>query len=189
MMNSLEKIFVTSIPSIQNVMIFHVQLFLFHGKLVVWVGGFMWLQYLGIPSWLMGLLLTGSTPYRNPIFTIQLSEYPPHFPTKNFNINPNHLFLKFFFSQKNHPPFAQLQPKPPAVCFGWVSFLKPKPAASATLKALAPSLAKSWCQFRPSLVMEICLRPVSAEVAGVWVAGVCWWKVAGFLYKKQLEIC
>ena len=131
-----------SIPSIPNVMIFHVQLFLFHGKLVVW--GW-WLRYF------RHLLMKGDcylprVPLQNSIFTIQLSEYPHIFPGKSFNPSP--FFSGFFLSSS---PFAQSAYLPSPVFRG-----KFPGNRLPFLEALAPSLAKSWCQFQ-SLVklMEI----------------------------------
>lgn len=109
-------------------MIFHVQLFLFHGK---------------------GDYCLPRVPLQNSIFTIQLSEYPHIFPGKSFNPSP--FFSGFFLSES---PFAQSAYLPSPVFRG-----KFPGNRLPFLEALAPSLAKSWCQFQ-SLVklMEISTR-------------------------------
>lgn len=117
---------------------------IFHGKLVVWVGG---LDILGISSW-KGIVAYQGYPYRiqGLLFTIQLSEYPHIFPGKSFNPSP--FFSGFFLSES---PFAQSAYFPSPVFRG-----KFPGNRLPFLEALAPSLAKSWCQFQ-SLVklMEI----------------------------------
>ena len=128
-------------------MIFHVQLFLFHGKLVVWVGG---IDILGISAW-KGIVAS--------IFTIQLTEYPRIFPGKSFNPSP--FFSGFFLSES---PFAQSAYLPSTLhLFFGVSFLETGCLFSRlwpqALQKAGVSFKASWSWWK--------FRPVSAEVAGL----------------------
>ena len=133
-------------------MIFHVQLFLFHGKLVVW--GW-WLRYF------RHLLMKGDcclpgVPPQNSIFTIQLSEYPHIFPGKSFNPSP--FFSGFFLSSS---PFAQSAYLPSPVFRGKF------PGNRLRLSRLWPqALQKAGVSFKASWSWWK-FRPVSAEVAGL----------------------
>ena len=106
-------------------MIFHVQLFLFHGKLVVWVGG---LDILGISAW-KGIVAS--------IFYHSVNWIPPHFPRKQLQ------------------PFTFLFSLLTFTCFFGVSFLETGRGLSrlwpqALQKAGVSFKASwSWWKFQP----------------------------------------